>query len=123
MDIESPHTISALYRLLKEPKNEIYRQVLKEADIDELDVGLLRGPNRMATTVLSAMLRGTTIEGGRTPLGIVYGSKHGFGKCFAVYTDRHDHVPASEGEFSARYPQVFRRRNSFFQRFARAVMS
>lgn len=99
IDIESPYSISAISTLLQSPKNSWVASELGKLGVNELDTGLLRGPNREATVILSSLLRTTTLQGGNPPLGLAYESKHGLGRCFATYYDHHRDIKGAEGEY------------------------
>lgn len=76
VEIEHPDSMGAIERACG--------AALAEAGVDTLTVGILRGDDRDVTTLVAehlAGLAGRTLVAGEAPIGVHFGSKHGYGWC------------------------------------------
>ncbi len=75
--IESPKTLNALSSALK-------------GSSGQLTLGDVYGEDRGLTTTLAQTIRDFVLDDGELPLGIVYSSKTGYGRCWAWWNRRAD---------------------------------
>lgn len=70
MDIEHPDSIAAV-------SSALGKRLFDELGFEQLTLGVLRGENRVATTMAATLVRGQVLDDGSYPLGITFRSKHG----------------------------------------------
>ena len=78
VDIEHPDSIAAIRRNLGETLH-------RETALSTLTVADLRGDNREVTTRIAIWIAKQVLDDGAQPQGIIFGSKHGGGQCFAYW--------------------------------------
>lgn len=82
IDVEHPDTIGVLERELE--------HVLAAQGISQLTTAVLRGENRIVTTLIGTHLYRTELDDGTLARGIQFGSKFGGGWCRAIWIPEDD---------------------------------
>lgn len=93
VDIEHPDSIAAI-------RHHLGHTLHRDAALTTLTVANLRSDNREVTTRIASWVNHQVLNDGTTPWGIVFGSKHGGGQCFAYWPRAND--PAEKIEITAR---------------------
>lgn len=75
VDLATPDSLAAAESALPDQ--------LAATGVTTLDLGVLHGTNREATTAIAAWVSSQTLDDGTSPLGIVYESKHATGLAWA----------------------------------------
>lgn len=73
VDVEHPDSMAAIERACG--------PALLDAGVTMLTVGILRGDDREVTTLVAEYLAGLVLVADETPVGVLFGSKHGYGWC------------------------------------------
>lgn len=80
VDVEHPVSMQIL--------RSQFVQLLNEHDIEDFDVSVIRGPNRVITCAVAEWVASLYLEDGSVPLGIRYNSRHSTDwECWASFPD------------------------------------
>lgn len=86
IDIEHVDSISTISSSLGEE--------LAALGLKSLDRSILLGPDRAVTVAIATWARGLLLEDGTSPLGMVWQSRHGSGRCWAAWGSSSGREPA-----------------------------
>lgn len=89
IDLTQAESIAALNR-------NITDILLPQLNIDEITLGTLTGPNRLATTLIAEWLRNQVLDDGNYAAGVKFHSKLGSGACWAYWMRHTDDGLGSE---------------------------